>query len=204
MASVSLLLWDLGGVVLSNGWDRGARAAAASRFGLDPVEFERRHHDVDAAFETGRLDTAGYLAATVFYEPRTFSEEAFVRCMRDQSRLQASAFATARALRAEGRWVMAALNNESRDLNEYRIRTFDLRTVFHVFLSSCYTGYRKPDPAAFENALTLTQRVPEEALFLDDRPENLEAAERLGIRTLRVTDPARLRDELARVGIASG
>ena len=204
MAEVSLLLWDVGGVVLSNGWDHRARSAAAEKFGLDPAELERRHLSVDAAFETGRLDWAGYLAATVFYQPRSFPPEAFRQFMLDQSRANPAALATARALRGGGRYTMAALNNESRELNEFRIRTFGLRDVFHVFFSSCYTGLRKPEPAAYRYALDLTQRPPEEALFLDDRPENVAAAAREGLRTLEVRDPGRLREELANVGIVSG
>jgi len=204
MRKVALLLWDVGGVLLSNGWDRAARAAAASRFDLDPAELERRHQLVDAAFETGRMDAAGYLASTVFYEPRRFSPDAFRQFMFDRSRANAPALATARALRSAGRFVMAALNNESRELNEHRIRTFGLNEVFHVFFSSCYTGYRKPEPAAFRNALDLAQRAPDETLFLDDRPENIEAAARLGLRTVTVRDPGRLGEELALAGVAVG
>jgi putative hydrolase of the HAD superfamily len=99
---------------------------------------------------------------------------------------------------------MAVLSNESRELNEYRIRTFRLGPIFEDFFSSCYTGRRKPDPAAYRLALSVTQRAPEETLFLDDRAENVEAAARLGLRTLRVHDPGRLREELAKVGISAG
>ena len=202
MADISLLLWDVGGVVLSNGWDQHARAAAAERFGLDRAELERRHLLVEDAFETGRLDWAGYLSATVFYESRPFSPEAFRQFMLDQSRENPAALATARTLKMSGRYTMAALNNESRELNEYRIRTFGLRDAFHVFLSSCYTRLRKPDPAAFRFALDLAQRPPEEALFLDDRPENVAAAACLGLRTLQVRDPGQLREELVQIGVA--
>jgi putative hydrolase of the HAD superfamily len=201
--SVSLLLWDVGGVLLSNGWDQNARAAAAAHFDLDATEFERRHALVEEAFETGRLDWEGYLAATVFYAPRSFTPEAFRQFMREQSQRHAAALRTARSLRDDGRYVMAALNNESLGLNEYRIRTFGLAEVFHVFFSSCYTGHRKPEPAAYRFALQFTQRTPEETLFLDDRPENIAAAARLGLRTLTVQDPGRLREELALAGVAS-
>jgi putative hydrolase of the HAD superfamily len=204
MANVTLLLWDVGGVLLSNGWDYAARAAAAAHFELDPKELERRHQLVDAAFETGRLDAPGYLKATVFYAPRPFSPETYLQFMRDRSRLKPAALDAARAVRGDGRYVMAALNNESRELNEYRIRTFGLKEVFHIFFSSCYTGLRKPEPAAFQNALTLTQRTPDETLFLDDRPENIAAAARLGLRTLQVRDPEHLGEELVLAGVASG
>lgn len=203
MASISLLLWDIGGVLLTNGWDRTARAAAAERFNLDPAELERRHTLVEEEFETGRIDMTGYLDATVFDRPRPFSPEAYRRFMQEQSRPNESALAVARSLRADGRYVMAALNNESRELNDYRIHKFGLEAVFHVFFSSCLTGVRKPDPAAYRRALELTQRTPEETLFLDDRPENIDAGARLGLRTVRVRDPGRLREELSVAGVAS-
>jgi putative hydrolase of the HAD superfamily len=204
MANVSLLLWDVGGVLLSNGWDHGARHAAAVRFGLDGEDLEHRHLQVDAAFETGRMSWEEYLTSTVFHVPRNFSREEFGRFVREQSTAKPANLALARELRRSGEFTMAALNNESRDLNEYRIETFGLRDVFHVFFSSCFTGLRKPDPAAYRYALQITQRSPDESVFLDDRPENVSAAAGLGIRTVLVGDPGRLRADLTNVGVAAG
>jgi putative hydrolase of the HAD superfamily len=202
VARISLLLWDVGGVLLSNGWDHAARAAGAARFHLDAAEFERRHSAVEVDFESGRLTEDGYLDATVFYEPRSFSRDEFRAFIRAQSRPNPDAIATARELRAGGRYRLATLNNESRELNEYRIRTFGIADIFDDFFSSCFTGRRKPDPAAYRVALDITHRSPDETLFLDDRPENVAAAESLGIHALRVLDPGRLREELARSGVA--
>ncbi len=204
MAKVSLLLWDVGGVLLTNAWDHAERRAAAAEFHLDPLELERRHAEVDAAFEAGQMDLAGYLSATVFYSPRSFTPDAFYRAMQRGSQGYEPALACARSLRAGGQYVMAALNNESRKLNEFRATKFHLCDIFHLFLSSCYTGRRKPDPGAYQYALQVTQRTPDEALFLDDRRENVEAADRLGLRTLWVRDPARLPEELAAQGIVAG
>jgi putative hydrolase of the HAD superfamily len=99
---------------------------------------------------------------------------------------------------------MFALNNESAELNEYRITTFGLRDLFHGFLSSCYTGRRKPDPEVFRYALQVTQRAPDEALLLDDRRENVEAAAAFGLRTVWVRDPERIGEELVAAGVAPG
>jgi putative hydrolase of the HAD superfamily len=204
MGKVSLLLWDVGGVLLSNGWDRAARVAAAEHFHLDPDDLERRHDRVVVAFETGRLDLDQYLASTVFEIPRPFTPAEFRAFMWAQSRPHPAAIACARSLRVGGEYVMVALNNESTELNEHRISSFHLREVFHAFLSSCYTGRRKPEPEAYEYALQVTQHAPEEALFLDDRRENVAAAARLGLRTLWVQDADRLREELAAEGIVAG
>jgi putative hydrolase of the HAD superfamily len=201
VARISLLLWDVGGVLLSNGWDRASRAAAATRFQLDASELERRHAAVEVDFESGRLGEDGYLDRVVFYEPRSFSRDDFRAFIRAQSRPNSAAIATARALRTGGQYRLASLNNESRELNEYRIRTFGLAEIFDDFFSSCFTGRRKPDPAAYRVALDVTHHTPDETLFLDDRPENVAAADSLGIHTLRVLDPGRLREELERSGV---
>ena len=201
MAKVSLLLWDIGGVILSNGWDEADRRAAAERFGLDAQDLERRHQSVVVDFETGRIDEEEYLSRTVFTVPRSFSRTTFQKFMRDCSVPLAPSLAAAQALRVQGRYVMAALNNEATSLNQYRVATFHLQEIFDFFLSSCYTGRRKPDPDAYRYALEIAQRDPEEILFLDDRLDNVKAAERLGFHTLWVQDPARLREDLATAGI---
>jgi len=203
MAKVSVLLWDIGGVILSNGWDEADRLAAAKKFRLDAEEFERRHALVIADFETGKIDEEQYLSTTVFYVPRSFSRPTFQKFMRNCSVPLPLPLAAARAVGARGEYVMAALNNESAALNRYRITTFRLTEIFDFFLSSCYTGRRKPDPDAYLYALEITQRAPEEVLFLDDRLDNVKAAERLGLPTLWVQDPARLREDLAAAGVTT-
>lgn len=201
MVRIALLLWDIGGVLLSNAWDRADREAAVQQFGLDVEEFERRHESVVDRFEKGLLDEEQYLSETVFYRPRPFSRDAFKKFMRDRSVPISSSLVTASALRASGRYVMAALNNESSELNEYRIATFHLKDIFHLFLSSCYTGRRKPDSGAYRYALKVTQREPKESLLLDDRLDNVKAAAQLGLATLWVRDPGRLREDLASAGV---
>jgi putative hydrolase of the HAD superfamily len=201
---LSLLLWDVGGVLLTDGWDHRSRAGAVAHFRLDSKEFERRHSEAEEAFETGRLDWDGYLDTTVFYEPRAFSREEFRTYMLEQSRALPGAVETARSIRERGGVRMAVLNNESRELNEYRIRTFGLAEIFDDFFSSCYTGRRKPDASAYREALDVTQHTADESLFLDDRAENVEAAARLGLRTLRVEDPGRLREGLSELGVLAG
>ena len=203
MGSVSLLLWDVGGVLLSNGFDHAAREAAAEKFGLDPVEFERRHQLVDADFEQGRLTWEQYLAATVVDVPRKFSPAEFREFVERRSTAIRPALEVARELHADREYTMATLNNESKELNEYRIERFGLKPLFDAFFTSCYTGRRKPDPDAYRFALEITQRDPVEAVFLDDRPENVAAAANLGLRTVLVRDPDHIRRELALAGVAA-
>jgi putative hydrolase of the HAD superfamily len=182
MANVSAIFWDIGGVLATNGWDRYARADAVRRFGLDAAEFERRHQEVVDDFEMGRMSFELYLERTVFHEGRDFDQAAFRDFMFAQSRPHEDALAVARAVAASGRYRMAVLSNESRELNDYRIQAFGLRDIFGVFFSSCYVGLRKPDAAIFRLAIDVTQKRPDECLMIDDRQENIDAAIAAGMR----------------------
>jgi beta-phosphoglucomutase-like phosphatase (HAD superfamily) len=79
--------------------------------------------------------------------------------------------------------------------------TFCLDDYLSVFLSSCYLGIRKPDEETYRLALDITQRHPEECLFIDDRAVNMECADRVGIPIIRFHDPAQLKDDLELRGV---
>lgn len=197
MARITAVFWDVGGVLLTNAWDHGQRRSVAESFGLDHEDLERRHKPLVPAFDDGRLTLDDYLARTVFWKRRPFSRRAFKARMFAQSCTRPDGgLPLARRLKARGRCFLAALNNESAELNEYRIARFGLRRVFDVFLSSCYLGARKPDMEIYLKAQVLTGRAPGECLFIDDRPENLVLPRRLGWRTVLYEDRAGLEREL--------
>jgi len=203
MSEVTALFWDNGGVILTNGWDRDARKRAVEKFQLDMAEFEDRHELVLNAFETGELSLDDYLKRTVFYRPRTFTPDAFKKFMFDQSQPIPESLAFCGALARSRKYMMAALNNESLEINEYRIRTFALRNYFEAFFSSCYLGLRKPDAGIYSLVLKITQREPGECVLIDDRGLNLECARELGIHTIQFKNVSQLRDDLARLGVTS-
>jgi putative hydrolase of the HAD superfamily len=204
VAEAKAFFFDIGGVVLSNGWDRAARRRAVEEFGLDAEEFEDRHEMVVHGWEMGQITMDDYVRRTVFYRRRPFTRDAFEAFLFGQSREYPEAMALVKQLAASGPWLVAALNNESLELNEYRIQRFGLRNVFSMFLSSCYLGVRKPDEKIYRLALQITQRDPAESVFIDDRDINLEAAARLGMRVIHYQNPAQLIEELEHLGIALG
>jgi len=199
MGSIRALFWDIGGVLLSNAWDHNERDLAVEHFLLSKPEFEARHKELVAAFEEGRLSLDQYLERTVFYQPRTFSREEFKQFMFSLSHPKPQALDLARSL--SGKHFMATINNESRELNQYRIQKFELAEIFSVFISSCYVGMRKPDERIYRMALELTQHSPEECVFIDDRQDNLTGAEKVGIRTVMMKDAQQLRRDLRALGI---
>lgn len=196
MADLKALFWDVGGILLTNGWDRASRRKAVETFGLDAEEFESRHLMVENAFELGQLGLDGYLDRTVFYRPRDFTSEAFKDFMFAQSAPYPEPLAVVERLAHSRRYLMATLNNESLELNLHRISRFGLRRYFTAFLSSCFLGVKKPDEVIYRLALQLTQLAPDESLFIDDRALNLECAERLGMRTIHYQNPAQLEQDL--------
>jgi putative hydrolase of the HAD superfamily len=109
--------------------------------------------------------------------------------------------ALARHLASSGKYLMSTINNESKELNSYRIQTFGLREIFTLFVSSCFVGLRKPEEGIYRLALDMTQRPPEQCCFIDDRPLNLESASRLGIHTIRKETAEQLRQELRKLGV---
>lgn len=201
MAAISALFFDVGGVLLTNGWDRTTRRQAAERFHLDWDTLEERHELVVADFETGRITLDEYLDRTVFHDPRLFSREEFKAYLFAQSQPDTDALAVAADLARRRKYLTATLNNESAELNAYRIQHFHLRDYFMVFFTSCFLGLRKPDPRIYRLAMDLTQRAPEECVFVDDRPLNVESAGRAGMRAIRFENAAQLRRELAALGV---
>ncbi|MBZ5697752.1 MAG: HAD family phosphatase [Acidobacteriia bacterium] len=202
MADVTALFWDIGGVILSNGWDRATRAKAANKFGLDWEDFQDRHELASPAFETGRITLDSYLERTVFYRKRAFTRDEFTAFIFQQSAEFPESRAVLSGVAQAGKYLLAAINNESLELNVRRIEQFHLRREFEAFFSSCFVGVRKPDEGIYRMALEVTQRRPKECLFIDDRELNLECARQLGMRTVRFQNAAQLRQDLAASGVA--
>lgn len=197
---IRAIFWDIGGVLLSNGWDREQRAQLVGRFGLDAADFQERHKLIVSELELGRLDLNAYLDQTVFCRPQGFSKAEFRAAMLALSTPHEQTLALARSL--AGRVRMYSLNNESRELNAHRIATFGLAEFLLGFFSSCYLGVMKPGPAIYRTALDLAGMRPEQALMIDDRPQNAEAAVGVGMRAIVYQNAEQLRAELASLGVA--
>jgi len=177
-----VILFDVGGVLLTNSWDTGERALVLERFGLDRAEFEARHLESYRAWEMGAIPMQTYLDATVFYEPRSFSREEFFAAICAGSKiLPDGALGILQQIAASNQCMVGALNNEARETNEYRFEHFGLRKLFKVALSSCYVGFRKPDAAIYRRVLDILGRPAERILFIDDRVENVAGAGAAGI-----------------------
>lgn len=201
MSAIRAIFWDVGGVLLTNAWDRTERAEALEHFQLDPEEFHARHEMVVSSFERGKITLDEYLDRTVVFRERPFTRETFRDYMFSLSKPFPEVLEFARALTVSGKYLMGTLNNESRELNDYRIEKFGLRMIFRLFISSCFVGFRKPERDIYRLALEITQVPAEQCCFIDDRALNLECAAKLGMHTIQMQNVQQLRGDLAKLGV---
>ena len=193
---ISTLFSDVGGVLLTNGWDRQARAEAARVFHLDAAETDERHHLTFDAYEEGKLSLDDYLDRTVFYVPRSFTKDAFRDFMLSRSKPLPEMFGYVRDLKARHGIKIVIVNNEGRELNQYRIKAFGLGCFVDAFVSSCFVHMRKPDADIFRVALDIAQTDPADAAYIDDRAMFVDVAATLGIRGVVHRDAATTAREL--------
>ncbi len=202
MFPFDVILFDVGGVLLTNGWDHRERALVLDQFHLDRAEFEARHTGPNDAWERDAISVKEYLDATVFYQPRDFSHEEFLDAIRAQSQLLPDgAMGILGELAASEKCMIGVLNNEARATNDYRFDTFGIREHLKVAFSSCYVGLRKPGQAIYKRALDILGTPPGRVLFIDDRVENVAGAESVGMKGIRFTGADGLRAELTSLGV---
>ena len=201
MTTIQAIFWDVGGVLLTNAWDRTERTAALEHFRLDEEEFQSRHEMLVSSFERGEISLDEYLDRTVFYRNRPFTRGEFKDYMFSLSRPMPEVLDFARLIADSGKYFMGTINNESRELNLHRIEKFGLRKIFRLFVSSCFVGLRKPEGGIYRLALDTTQVDPKDSCFIDDRALNLEIAAKLGMRTIQMQTLDQLRNELGKLGV---
>jgi putative hydrolase of the HAD superfamily len=186
---IKILFSDIGGVLLTNGWGHESRMDAAKKFNINYEEMDYLHDFIFNVYEMGKITLDDYLNTVVFNKKRDFTKEEFKQFM----------FAQSKQLPEMLPWMIdwknkhenikvISINNEPRELNEYRIQKFKLHNFFDAFISSCEVGMRKPDPGIFLLALGIAQAKPEECIYFDDRFMLVEAAKKTGIQAYQHTD----------------
>ena len=197
MFPFDVILFDIGGVLLTNGWDHQERAAIVAQFYLDAQALEAHHAKAFEPWERGELTLDEYLDAVIFYEPRSFTREEFFAAICAQSKkLPDGALCILEELAASDKYVVGSLNNEARETHEFRMTNFGLRKFLKFTLTSCYLGIRKPDPKIYQRALGILGATPERVVFIDDRLENVAAAAEAGMSAIRFTGAEALRRDL--------
>jgi len=195
---------DIGGVLLTDGWDHHARKRAATNFRLELAEMEDRHHLTVDTYEEGKLTLEKYLGRVVFYEKRPFTRAQFRRFMFAQSKPYPEMIELVAQLKVRNRLRIAVVSNEGRELNAYRIRTFKLNKFVDSFISSCFVHVRKPDVEIFRLALDIAQAPARQVVYIENTPMFAQIAEGLGIRSILHTDYRSTCAKLASFGLQNG
>jgi len=198
---ITTLFLDIGGVLLTNGWDHHARKRAARHFRLELAEMEDRHHLTFDTYEEGKLTLEEYLGRVVFYQKRPFTRAEFRRFMFAQSRPYPQMIELVRKLKRNYGLKIVVVSNEARELNTHRIRKFKLDGFVDSFISSCFVHLRKPDADIFRLALDVAQTPARQVVYIENTPMFIQIAEGLGIRSILHTDYKSTCAKLASFGL---
>ena len=202
-AAITCLFLDIGGVLLTDGWDHHARKRAAINFRLDLAEMEDRHHLTFDTYEEGKLTLEEYLGRVVFYQKRPFTRSQFQRFMFAQSKPYPKMIELVTQLKDRYGLKIAVVSNEARELNVHRIRKFKLDGFVDSFISSCFVHVRKPDADIFRLALDVAQAPARQVVYIEDTPMFVQIAEGLGIQSILHTDYKSTCAKLASFGLQS-
>jgi putative hydrolase of the HAD superfamily len=198
---VTTLFLDVGGVLLTDGWDHYARERAAMNFKLDLTELEYRHHLTFDTYEEGKLTLQEYLERVIFYEERSFTPAQFRKFMFDQSKPHPEMIELVQRLKTRYGLEIFVVNNEAQELNSHRIRKFKLDEFVDSFISSCFVHVRKPDADIFRLALNIAQASVRQVVYIENTPMFVKIAEGLGIRSILHTDYRSTCAKLASFGL---
>ena len=196
------LFLDIGGVLLTNGWDTAIRRKAAEYFGLNADEMNERHHLTFDTYEAGKLSLDAYLNRVIFYKDRPFSKKDFTSYMYEQTQPFDEMISLVRNLKEKYHLKLVAVSNEGRELTIYRINNFGLTQILDAFVSSCFVHFRKPDEDIYKIALDISQVSPEEGIYIDDRHLFIEVANSLGLTGIHHTGYEHTRQELSKMGLS--
>ncbi|HEY6975085.1 MAG TPA: HAD family phosphatase [Chitinophagaceae bacterium] len=199
--SINTIFTDIGGVLLTNGWDRGCRRKAIDVFRLDPEETEERHHLCFDTLEVGKITLDEYLDRVVFYKKRSFTRNKFWQFMCNQSQPLPGMIEMIQQLKKKHGLKVAVVSNEGRELAAYRIQKFKLNEVADFFIVSSFVHFRKPDADIFRIALDIAQSTPREVVYIEDRPMFVQVARGLGIHGIRHTDHNSTSSKLEKFGL---
>ena len=200
-AAITCLFLDIGGVLLTDGWDHHARKRAATHFRLAWTEMEERHNLTFETYEEGKLTLKDYLDRVVFYQKRPFTRSQFRRFMFAQSKPYPEMIDLVAELKSRYGLKIAVVSNEGRELNAHRIQTFKLGQFVDFYISSCFVHLHKPDADIFRLALDIAQVPVRQILYIENTPMFVQVAKGLGIRSILHADYRTTCEKLAAFGL---
>lgn len=156
----------------------------AALAGISEPPFFETYSETRREYDCGRADYKEHWQCFAKAAGVTLSAEQVERIVELETRIwlrvESDAIALTREIRAAGMQT-AILSNMPADLLSDMRKQFDWLEEFAVQIWSCELGVIKPDPQIYRACLEALGCKPERALFFDDRPNNVQAAIKLGI-----------------------
>lgn len=184
MSSIKAVFLDIGGVLLTNGWDHALREKTAKKFQIDYAEMDSRHRLIFDTYETGKLSFDEYLAQTIFYKKRSFSPADVEEFICTEARPYSEMIEYVKKIKKQYQLKVGTLSNEGKELAVDRIRRFDLGSFIDFFIVSSFVHLRKPDVDIYHMAIDIMQVPPKQIVYIDDREMLVEVARKLGIQAI--------------------
>ena len=194
---IRALIFDFGGVLVRTA-SRDSRDRLAASMGLTGAELEAVVFESEEGHlaELGRISSeerwrrvCDKLGVDSPEERQAFPQQFFAGEVLDPELVD-------NIRRLHERYKTALLSNASDSLANYIYQTLHLSDAFDAITISAQVGLSKPDPRIFRLVLEQLQVAPSEAVFVDDRQENVEAAASLGIHAIQFTTREALLAEL--------
>ncbi len=201
-SSITTLFLDIGGVLLTNGWDTALRKKTAENFHVNYEELDHRHRVTYDTYEQGKMPLDTYLQQIIFFETRDFSAADVTRFILEQAKPYQDTIDLVRRLKAVYGLRIAVVSNEGREIAQDRIARFHLKEFVDFFIVSAFVHFRKPDLDIYRLALDVAQVRPEEVAYIEDRPLLCEVASSLGIQSVLNRSSSETRKLLGDLGLA--
>jgi len=198
-SSIKAIIFDMGGVILRT-VDASRRETMACRLGTTREELEQKLFlsETSIQSEIGQLsETAHWEAVLEHYgQPPEKMREMYMEFFAgDEIDLQLLDFIAS----LKPRYKVGLLSNAWMNARQNITQLHDFMDLFDVSIFSAEVGMRKPDARVFNLVLERLGVRAEEAVFVDDFPNNIAAAAAVGLRTVLFRGRQAVIDELNQI-----
>ncbi|MEW6719041.1 MAG: HAD family phosphatase [Thermodesulfobacteriota bacterium] len=194
------IIFDFGNVISS--FDTGRFLSRLKRWSGLPVESLRETvygSGLHSRYERGEVSSEEFHRLVASATGAVVPDETFAEGFADIFTPIEGTGEIVRGLK--GKYRLGLLSNTNEWHFQRHIRKVPVFPLFDAVTLSFEVGALKPDPAIYRDALRKLSLPPEECVFIDDIPEYADGAAALGIRGIRFSGPARLREKLAELGV---
>ncbi len=196
----SLVLFDLGGVLVDVESDRLVhQVSQLLGRAFDEVQAAIYHKELLLPFELGRIRARDYYDGLKRQLNLSWTYEQFVTAWNGIFTENRDVTQIMHRLRA--RHTLMALTNTNELHLGYIKTAFPALSIFDDWIASCDVGYRKPDPQIYFLALERAGVRAEAAVYIDDRPELVDAGRSIGLTAIRFENSRQLEQDLQAVGL---